>query len=362
MKIVTLVCSLLLFVFGTVHAQIPSDSLIGCWLFNGDAKDMSINHNDGTVQGASLVADRFGIKDRAYSFDGSDFISIPHAESLNSTDSLSFSVWVRPDVLSGTQMILGKSNYSNMTNYLIRIKSSGYLQWEYNGYSETDSVPLQLGIWHHIVVTGTESGQIKKIYIDNKLIAVTTGVGGLLGAVSNAFTFGYASYGSEYYRGAIDDVRMYNKVLTDSEIDALYKETCNTSSTITISSAGSYTAPDGQIYTSSGTKTALIPNALGCDSVITINLSITTVGVQENTFGDALMVYPNPTKGLLKVDLGEVCAQVTAQLSDLNGAVLKQLTFRNQQSFDVAIDGAVGVYLLTIVSDSKRVSIKVIKE
>lgn len=362
MKIQTLVCSLLLFVSSAVTAQIPSDSLVGCWLFNGDASDASIHHNNGIVQGATLVADRFGNANRAYAFDGNDYISIAHDASLNCSDSLSFSVWVKPALLSGTQLLLGKSNYSSMTNYLIRIKPSGYIQWEYNGYSVTDSVPLQLDTWHHLVVTGTESGQIKKIYIDNKLIEVTTGVVGLLGPVTNAFTFGYASYGSEYFRGAMDDVRMYNKVLSESEIDALFNESCNTESTITTSSIDSYTAPDGQVYTSSGVKTAVIPNALGCDSVITINLSITTVDLQENSLSNDLLVYPNPTKGLLSVDLGFTQKQLTAELSDLHGTILKQQTYTNQQGFDISIDGPVGVYMLTVISDNKRVTVKVIKK
>ena len=52
--------------------------------------------------------------------------------------------------------------------------------------------------------------------------------------------------------------------------------TCsNSSSTMNLSTCGTYTAPDGQIYTQSGSYSATIPNALGCDSVITINLTLT---------------------------------------------------------------------------------------
>ena len=44
--------------------------------------------------------------------------------------------------------------------------------------------------------------------------------------------------------------------------------------TLTETACDTYTAPDGQVYTNSGTKTAIIPNAVGCDSVITINLIV----------------------------------------------------------------------------------------
>jgi len=63
--------------------------------------------------------------------------------------------------------------------------------------------------------------------------------------------------------------------------------TLNQSSTseITLSACDSYSAPDGQIYTNSGVYTAIIPNSQGCDSTITINLtidSIETAGIQLN--------------------------------------------------------------------------------
>ena len=48
----------------------------------------------------------------------------------------------------------------------------------------------------------------------------------------------------------------------------------NTTSTISVTVCDSYTAPDGQVYTTSGTETAVIPNTAGCDSIITINLLV----------------------------------------------------------------------------------------
>ncbi len=51
------------------------------------------------------------------------------------------------------------------------------------------------------------------------------------------------------------------------------------SGTINPTACGSYLAPDGAIYNMSGTYTAIIPNAAGCDSTITINLTIETVDV-----------------------------------------------------------------------------------
>ena len=54
-----------------------------------------------------------------------------------------------------------------------------------------------------------------------------------------------------------------------------------TSSTITETTCGTYTAPSGAVYTSSGTYTDIIPNAAGCDSVITINLTINNTAINN---------------------------------------------------------------------------------
>ena len=52
----------------TVH-DIPVEGLVAYYPFNGNANDESVNNNDGTVNGATLTADRFGNASSAYSFD-----------------------------------------------------------------------------------------------------------------------------------------------------------------------------------------------------------------------------------------------------------------------------------------------------
>jgi hypothetical protein len=63
--------------WGQVPNYVPTNGLVGFWPFNGNANDESGNGNNGTVNGATLTTDRFGVANRAYSFDGvDDFISI----------------------------------------------------------------------------------------------------------------------------------------------------------------------------------------------------------------------------------------------------------------------------------------------
>ena len=62
-----------------------------------------------------------------------------------------------------------------------------------------------------------------------------------------------------------------------------------TSSTISPVSCDAYTAPDNEVYTNSGQYTAIIPNAAGCDSTITINLTVnnSNSGIDSKTACDS---------------------------------------------------------------------------
>ena len=55
-----------------VPTYVPTNGLLGWWPFNGNANDESGNGYNGTVNGASLSADRFGNSNKSYEFDGID--------------------------------------------------------------------------------------------------------------------------------------------------------------------------------------------------------------------------------------------------------------------------------------------------
>ncbi len=62
----------------------------------------------------------------------------------------------------------------------------------------------------------------------------------------------------------------------------------SSSSSITVSSCGDYTAPDNTIYSASGTYMAIIPNGIGCDSTITINLTVFNIDTNVTVSGATL--------------------------------------------------------------------------
>ena len=79
----------------SVHAQTVDleNGLIAYYPFNGNANDESGNGNDGTVNGATLAADRNGKTGKAYSFDGDDYIEVSDNDKLNAGENFALSVW-----------------------------------------------------------------------------------------------------------------------------------------------------------------------------------------------------------------------------------------------------------------------------
>ena len=110
-------------------AAIPASGLVGEYQFSGNANDSAATAH-GVVHGAVSTADRFGRTNRAYQFDGTaSYIEIPDndAFSVTTTGSLSISVWVRPD---------GTSTDATGNLLFNNTEGSGYVHWMGKGTSD----------------------------------------------------------------------------------------------------------------------------------------------------------------------------------------------------------------------------------
>jgi hypothetical protein len=198
---------------------VAGEGLVAHWPFDGDALDVSGNDLHGSVAQVAPAPDRFGRPDRALAFDVST-VAVPHSALLDLDAGITVSLWVRADEIqsSGNRMVFGKSNYVTATNFLLRIRPGGFLQWEYFDYTESTEAPLQPGVWHHIAVTATGPGEDKRIYIDGVEVATSAPPGIAFGLVDAPLTFGFANYGAEHFTGRLDEVRLHARALSPAEI------------------------------------------------------------------------------------------------------------------------------------------------
>lgn len=90
--------------------------------------------------------------------------------------------------------------------------------------------------------------------------------------------------------------------------------------------------------------------------------AITQVGIAENQIDGEMNVYPNPTDGMFSIDLGTTHPVVTTILTDVQGNIIQTKEHVNEQQIQIKLDGASGIYFLTIESPEKKVTIKIRKE
>lgn len=210
----------------SIFSQAPTNGLVAYYPFNGNAQDESGNGNHGTVNGATLTTDRFGNSGRAFSFDGvSNNILVNNSNSLQNINEITLSAWVYYTGLAsdGTIPILDKSNSSIGGQYFLRIYNngnnsfSGTLNGNHGGLSFNG---IQPQTWH--LLTMVSANNNFKFYLDGQLIGAVNGSGT---SFSNTLplTIGANPSGIlEVLNGKLDDIRIYNRALSDAEVSQIY--------------------------------------------------------------------------------------------------------------------------------------------
>ncbi len=210
----------------------------GYWSFDkGDATDGSGNGNDGTLHGPTSVGgiSSFG---QALSFNGNEYVDIPPDASLNITDEITVEAWIYPTFDDmGEHMIISKGgSWSDEDPQcyeltfdeglpLFQMKLPNSEDW----YGIAPAEPITRNTWHH--VAGVYDGARFYIYIDGvNQTKIYTGWGGTYmgevysgGLPTGDFNISIgrrapASWGSLFYEGYIDEVRIWDRAIPGWEI------------------------------------------------------------------------------------------------------------------------------------------------
>ena len=221
-----------------VVSGVDNTGLVGYWAFEDGvgtyADDSSFNENRGALSGmdnSDWVTGRVG---KALDFDGSnDYITAPDNDSLDSTSDLTISAWVKADNWTGeggagvaiSTLVKKDSNYILRKDDYAIYGGTGLKMYWWDGTNldvHIVSTP-SVGVWHHIVGVN-ENNTTRKIYIDGVLQSGTDDLNNTgTRALTNILEIGSGASASESFDGQIDDVRIYNRALSASEIKALYE-------------------------------------------------------------------------------------------------------------------------------------------
>lgn len=200
--------------------------LIAYYPLDGNANDSSSTGNNGTVNGATLTTDKDGKTDSAYNFKGSDYLFMDTHSNYNDISSISIGYWVKVDSLPVANSHPIDFDHNNSVLHRI-MTSNGHANFmvtndQASGIVEGTSNVAD-GSWHHIVgIRDTDNGTIS-IHVNGvKENEVADGTSGNL-SNTMGLTIGarYDINSTTTHRGDIDDVRIYNRVLTDTEIQQL---------------------------------------------------------------------------------------------------------------------------------------------
>lgn len=207
------------------NPAVQRDNLILEYLFDGNAEDTSGNDNHGVVSGTTLVNDRFGRSNHAYQFVSaeSDEIVCADAPELNPTDMLSVTLWIRPTTFEGGGRMISKRGSDG---------GSGTGGWEIDVDSNTirftrhglvllshSTDTLTVDEWIFVGLTWIDGEQ--HMYINGEHIGNTTAAIYTI-SVEDLIVGRTADNNSFYFSGDIDDIRLYNSVLSDDDMETLY--------------------------------------------------------------------------------------------------------------------------------------------
>lgn len=204
-------------IFVQLASAAVNDGLIASYSFSGNADDESGNGYNGTVVGATLCLDRFGNPDSAYHFDGvNDYIDIGVFDGVKSV-----SMWFRQGLREEFEFYFGHNTFRLYASTL----SNGRLMFgdgsPYKLYTNV-SMDDYMDQWVHVVVIG--DGVKSKIYLNGVNVTESSGnIGPALSSVVNLGRWpGPFPSARHYMKGDIDDVRIYNRVLSEDDVFDLY--------------------------------------------------------------------------------------------------------------------------------------------
>jgi hypothetical protein len=233
---------------------VSTDYLIAQWLFNGDATDNSGNGHDGELKSGhtnfytgdpvepELTSDRFGNAESAYYFDKGANIEVPYSSDLNPSEELAVSAWIYMESQDNNDYIISLDRW---IGYKLNLQSEDKLYytirkqtdpdtWEFVVDDDSNPFAVNANEWTHVVCSYAKEGVIKFFADGVKVREINDrGVTGDLMQVTKNLCIGQqlptADYISEepgatdgFFKGKMDDIRLYNKALTDAQALSIY--------------------------------------------------------------------------------------------------------------------------------------------
>jgi hypothetical protein len=208
------------FIFSAVCFASVRDGLIGYWPYDGDTLDYSGFDNHGAAFGnPTFVGGKLG--SRALDFDGNDYVTMDGVADDFTGDDVTMAAWIKTTTSSeGDWYSLNGTN----GQYLLCILG-GDIRFHEGGWKPAAGVTVNDGTWHHVVAT--RENMYVKVYVDGvrrSSASYTSAIGldtGDRWSIAQEWDGGNPS---DFFTGTVDEVAMWNRALTTTEIAYLYDD------------------------------------------------------------------------------------------------------------------------------------------
>ena len=215
-------------------------SAVAYYPFNGNARDESLNGNDGVAAGGpTLTADEASNAESAYNFPGTGNITIPPSQTLSGLsfqNGYTIAAWIKPSTFPWQGYNVDAMNIvsTDPGGITLRIIDDGYGSTFVDachpipGFSTCASnftTPLSSGQWYHSAVTWDSITGIREVYIGGaprtptiiqNALDMILDEGGL--KIGGPYGSGSGDY---YFQGTIDEVYVFNRALSQAEIQRI---------------------------------------------------------------------------------------------------------------------------------------------
>lgn len=288
-----------------------------CYPFSGNANDVTGNGHDGTVNGATLTYNRFGVANSAYLFDGiDDFISVPAFNTILLSDEVSFSFWaISYYFKSQAAIIMLPDDINDRFCISINYWHNGVPAtfWDYgsifsNGRQNILPDPY-VAQWNHYVFISSASQNKMEIYRNGMRVAFDQHHDDVLNKnkiLNIGGGMAYPGNSNFFFSGAIDDVVIYNTILDSSEIAYLYQQ--NTP-------------------------------------------CIILSGIDEHQAENTLNIYPNPSSGNLLIEYNLV-HDADFEILDVLGQIVYSKTLHKGRESKINVRSlAKGMYIVRVTGE-----------
>jgi hypothetical protein len=326
----------------TVNNAPSTAGLVAAYSFNAGSgttvSDSSGNNNTGTL-GSGITWTTQGKNGSALVFNGSSLVTVSDTASLNFTAGMTLEAWVYPTVtLSGWKGVIIKEGTSQFSYFLYANANANNQAGMVNVGGERivyGGSALAVNTWTHLAAT--YDGAMLRLYVNGVQIAAQS-QSGAIGVFAGPLRIGGNASLGEYFQGRIDEVRVYNRALTQAEIQTDMNtpigNTTNTAPTITAianqtTTSGvsvgplAFTVGDAEAaagsLTVSGTSsnTSLVPNAnivfggSGANRTVTVTPAAGQTGTANITVTVSDGQLNTPTSFQLTVNSSNTAPTIT---------------------------------------------------